>query len=128
MQLCVRVRVCVHNLFSLCNCLLILLLLVFFCCFFLSSCFQGVLSKMMNGRIQDNSAAVRNKGGFFKSQAKLKMNQRKRKLLTFLSTVFSPPVIDYELIALKNHRRKLEFFMQKGNCIYSGSSNLILRV
>uniref|UniRef100_UPI0040329FBA LIM domain only protein 7b isoform 4 n=1 Tax=Danio rerio TaxID=7955 RepID=UPI0040329FBA len=43
---------------------------------------NGVLSKMMNGSIQDNAAAVRNK--------------------------------DYELVALKNRRRKLEFFMQKG--------------
>ncbi|XP_073801414.1 LIM domain only protein 7b isoform X2 [Danio rerio] len=48
---------------------------------------NGVLSKMMNGSIQDNAAAVRNK--------------------------------DYELVALKNRRRKLEFFMQKGGTVSS---------
>ncbi|XP_043088649.1 LIM domain only protein 7b isoform X2 [Puntigrus tetrazona] len=43
---------------------------------------NGVLSKMVNGRIQDSPASLRSK--------------------------------DYENIVLRNHRRKLEFFMQKG--------------
>lgn len=32
-------------------------------------------------------------------------------------------VVDYENIVLKNHRRKLEFFMQKGNAIHSACSS-----
>lgn len=34
--------------------------------------------------------------------------------------------VDYEHISLKNHRRKLEFFMQKGNTLINSAGTLRL--
>lgn len=100
---------------------------------------------MVNGRIQDNPVALRNKGGCFKTSLAIKsfslfrvklnyfliimfIKKRPKDVDNYISLHSSLPtcVVDYERIALKNRRRKLEFFKQKGNCVYSGCSNLML--
>lgn len=96
----------------------------------------------MNGHIRDNPVSLKNKGGCSRrlQQSKpcpcLGLNWRIFMLFKKYSNMWkmiisfhcSLPtyVVDCENIVLKNHRRKLEYFMQKGNGFHSGWSSLML--